>query len=156
MFTWIVENPWIFWLIVFVALLGIEMLTLDFIFLMLSGGALAALLLSFGSDNFVLQVVVFTVVALLLLFFVRPWALRRLRRHDRSTESNVDRLLGSTGTVLNPVDRSSGLVRLAGDTWSARTTDDQVLEPGTEVVVHQIDGATAVVSLEPWVQHSAG
>ena len=40
---------------------------------------------------------------------------------------------------------SGGRVKLAGETWSARTISDRI-EPGEEVVVDSIDGATAVVS----------
>jgi membrane protein implicated in regulation of membrane protease activity len=38
-------------------------------------------------------------------------------------------------------------VKLAGETWSARSFDeDQVFEPGTRVEVLKIEGATALVA----------
>jgi membrane protein implicated in regulation of membrane protease activity len=52
--------------------------------------------------------------------------------------------------VLNSVNADDGRVRLHGAEWSARTTDrDLVLPPGTVVRVVQIDGATAVVGVDP-------
>ena len=41
---------------------------------------------------------------------------------------------------------SGGLVKLAGEVWSARALDEsQVIPPGAAVDVMEIDGATAVV-----------
>ena len=36
MWEWLVENSWVLWLIVVIALAAVEMLTLDFLFLMMS------------------------------------------------------------------------------------------------------------------------
>jgi membrane protein implicated in regulation of membrane protease activity len=48
--------------------------------------------------------------------------------------------------VLERVDGSGGRIKLAGEVWSARSLDtDQVFEPGRQVDVVEIDGATAVV-----------
>jgi membrane protein implicated in regulation of membrane protease activity len=48
--------------------------------------------------------------------------------------------------VLQRVDQNGGRVKIGGEEWSARAyMPDQVLEPGTEVEVVQIEGATALV-----------
>ena len=51
-----------------------------------------------------------------------------------------------SATVLEPVTQHSGLVRLEGDVWTARSSAGAALPEGREVFVHRIDGATAVVS----------
>ena len=49
-------------------------------------------------------------------------------------------------TVLRRVDADGGLVRIGGEEWSARAYNpDQVLEPGAQVEVAKIEGATALV-----------
>lgn len=58
----------------------------------------------------------------------------------------MDALKGRQALVLETVDASGGRVKLAGEVWSARSyAPDQVFEPGSQVDVIDIDGATAVV-----------
>lgn len=137
---------WIGWLVLILIFLVIEMLTLDFTFLMLSIGGLAGL----GSDllgaPLWLQVVIAAVVAAVLVLVLRPPLLRRLRRGEDPTPSNVDALIGLSGSVMSTVSNSSGQVKLAnGDVWTARVADGSDLAPGTRVHVSRIDGAIAVV-----------
>ena len=51
-----------------------------------------------------------------------------------------------TPSCLQRVDANGGLVRIGGEDWSARAyMPDQVLEPGVQVEVAEISGATALV-----------
>ncbi|MDY0909836.1 NfeD family protein [Microbacterium sp. CFBP9034] len=136
---------WIGWLVLILAFLVIEMLTLDFTFLMLSIGGLAGLGSSILGAPLWLQVIIAGVVAAVLVLLLRPPLLRRLRRGEDTTPSNVEALIAINGRVVSTVDAHGGQVKLAnGDTWTART-DVGVLQPGTLVNVSRIDGATAVV-----------
>jgi membrane protein implicated in regulation of membrane protease activity len=55
-------------------------------------------------------------------------------------------LQGARAVVLQRVDKQGGRVKIGGEEWSARAyMPDQVLEPGTEVEVVKIEGATALV-----------
>lgn len=144
--TWIVENPFAVWLIAAIVLAVVEMLSLDFFCLMLAGGSFAATLTALATDSWTIQVLVFAVASVLLIFLVRPIIVRRLNRNAPQTLSNVDRLVGQRVEVLEDVSQVSGLVRLEGDHWTARTsTHDVVLPAGSTAVVQSIDGATAVV-----------
>ncbi len=137
---------WIAWLVVILVFLVIEMLTLDFTFLMLSLGALAGPGADLVGAPLWLQVIVAAAVAGALVAFLRPPLLHRLRRGEDARPSNVDALLGLDGRVLATVTHGTGQVKLAnGDVWTARTDTDDDLEPGTRVEVARIDGATAVV-----------
>ncbi|NEB68370.1 NfeD family protein, partial [Streptomyces fulvissimus] len=62
------------------------------------------------------------------------------------TVTGVDALKGRQAVVVERVDGSGGRIKLAGEIWSARSLDaDQSYEPGREVDVVEIEGATAVV-----------
>lgn len=157
---WLVQNGWALWLSVFLVLAVIEMLTLDLFFIMMAGGALAALASYFVGAPLWLQIVIFCVVALLMIVFVRPLGLRRLRRGPADQRTNVERLLGQSALVLEDVSETAGLVKIGGDTWSARTRGGTVLQSGRRVLVSEIDGATAIVAesnglIEPG-RHAAG
>jgi membrane protein implicated in regulation of membrane protease activity len=136
---------WIGWLVLILVFLVIEMLTLDFTFLMLSIGGLAGLITDLLGAPIWLQVIIAAGVAAILVLLLRPPLLRRLRRGEDPTPSNVDALIGLRGTVVSSVGAHGGQVKLAnGDIWTARTESGD-LDPGMPVRVSRIDGATAVV-----------
>ena len=136
---------WIGWLVLILAFLVIEMLTLDFTFLMLSIGGLAGLGADLLGAPVWLQVIVAAAVAAVLVLVLRPPLLRRLRRGEDPALSNIDALVGLTGTVVSTVSGHGGQVKLSnGDLWTARAETGE-LDPGTRVRVSRIEGATAVV-----------
>ena len=145
MFEWLGENWWALWLTVFLAFAVVEMLTLDLFLIMLGGGALAGLIADFAGADFWLQIVIFCVVSLLMIVFVRPVALNHLRKGPTEQLSNIDRLIGQPALVIEAVSSTSGLVKIGGDVWSARSAAG-VIDAGATVQVTKIDGATAVVA----------
>ncbi|WP_347107515.1 NfeD family protein [Paenarthrobacter sp. S56] len=145
MFEWLGENWWALWLTLFLAFAVVEMLTLDLFFIMLGGGALAGLVADFAGADFWLQIVIFSVVSLLMIAFVRPVALKHLHKGPAEQRTNVDRLIGQSALVMEAVSGTSGLVKIGGDVWSARSTDGTI-DAGATVQVTRIEGATAVVA----------
>lgn len=146
MFDWLVQNTWILWLVLLLGLAAVETLTLDLFFIMMSMGALAALIASLAGGAFFVQVVVFCVVSLLMVLLVRPVALRHLKLGSPEQRTNIDRLVGEYALTLEPVTGLSGTVKIGGDTWTARTADGSSVPAGERVAVARIDGATAVVA----------
>lgn len=145
MFEWIGENWWALWLTLFLAFAAVEMLTLDLFFIMLGGGALAALVADFAGADLWLQSVVFCIVSLLMIAFVRPITLKHLHKGPAEMRTNVDRLIGETALVMEAVSSTGGRVKIGGDIWSARS-ESGVLAEGQRVIVAAIEGATAVVA----------
>lgn len=135
------------WLVGGILLIGVELLTGTFVLVMLGAGALAA-----GGVAAVLNppalvdVAVFAVVSVALLFGVRP-ALRR--RIYVELEPSTNDPTGRTALVIRRVDRDGGQIKIEGELWSARSLEnDRVFEPGDRVTVMQLSGVTAVVSSE--------
>lgn len=140
------QFAWIGWLVLIMIFLVIEMLTLDFTFLMLSIGGIAGLASDLAGAPVWLQVIIAAAVAAALVLLLRPPLLRRLRRGEDPTPTNVAAVIGLTGRVLSTVTPHGGQVKLSnGDTWTARPDRPLELEPGTIVRVSRIDGATAYV-----------
>jgi len=141
---------WVFWLALILIFVIIEVVTVDFTFLMIALGSVAGLVADLFGINIGFQIIIAAVISVLLLFAVRPPLLRALKRGGDPALSNVDALLGSTGTVVADFTGVAGNVRLAnGETWTARLDghlDSATLRVGDRVVVTAIDGATAVVT----------
>ncbi len=139
------DYDWALWLGLAVLLGVVEVTTLDLIFLMLSAGALAGGAVAFAGGAVLLQVVAALAVAVAMLGVVRPVALRHLRVPSVS-RTGVAALIGQPAVALEQVDGRSGMIKLKGEVWSARTYDpSHVIEAGRTVEVVQIDGATAIV-----------
>jgi membrane protein implicated in regulation of membrane protease activity len=137
----------VIWLIAGLALIAAEVLSGEFVLLMIGGGALAAAGASaLVGGHLLVGVGVFAVASVLLLFAVRP-ALRR--RLDRGIDPGVMHhraLVGNTAFVITRVDGHGGQVKIGGELWSARSIGgDHVIEPGAKVIVMDISGATALV-----------
>lgn len=143
------EYVWIIWLTAILVLVTVEMFTLEFTFLMLALGGTGGLIGSLTGAPLWLQFVIAGVVALLLLFFVRPPLLRALRKGEDPAKSNVEALLGLFGVATTSVTHVAGEVKLSnGDVWTARLprTAETTITEGTTIVVTAIDGATALVA----------
>jgi membrane protein implicated in regulation of membrane protease activity len=137
------------WLIVGVVLIVAEVVSGDFVLVMLGVGALAGAGSAALFGNAFVDVAVFAVASIGLLVLARP-ALKRRFLSGPGVKTNVEALVGARAVTMSTVDSHGGQVKLAGEVWSARSiAEGQVIDPGTTVTVVEISGATAVVSAEP-------
>jgi membrane protein implicated in regulation of membrane protease activity len=136
----------VIWLVVGLVLVSAEVLSGEFVLLMLGGGAILAGGASLLGAGPVAGAVVFAVASVLLLFAVRPALRRRLAKGIDQSVMHHKALVGATAVVLQQVDGHGGRVKIGGDVWSARSSDGrEVIEPGRNVTVLDISGATALV-----------
>ena len=110
-----------------------------------SVGSLAALITSFITDNFWIQLVVFFVVSVAVLCLVRPLSKKYFTPKTQAT--NADRLVGQQAVVTETIDNlaATGQVKIKGQTWTARSEGDEVLSPGTRITVVRIEGVKVIV-----------
>ena len=125
-------------------LLVVEMLTVDLLFASLAFSALLAAGANAAGCDVVVQGVVFGVGAVGSLLFLRPVALKHLKKKPADHATNIEALIGAPAIALTAVTKNEGLVKLSGETWSARSFNDDI-ENGARVEVVAIEGATAVV-----------
>lgn len=137
---------WIGWLVLIAVFLVIEMLSLDFTFLMLGLGSAVGLITDIVGLPLWAQVIVAAAAAALFILVIRPPLLRRLRRGEDPTKSNVEALIDLRGIALLDITQVSGQVKLSnGDTWTARSAGGVPILKGSPVAVTAINGATAIV-----------
>jgi membrane protein implicated in regulation of membrane protease activity len=134
------------WWLIVGAVLGVPLVVTAMPeFGMFAIGAGASALTAAVGGGTVAQFAVFLVVSVALVVFVRPLAMRSLRRGPQ-VRTGIDALTGATALVLEQVDEHGGRIKLQGEVWSARALDPgQVFAAGQQVNVAQIDGATALV-----------
>lgn len=136
----------IYWIIIFIVLLIIEIATLGLTTVWFAAGALAAFLAGILGAGLAVQIVLFLVVSIVLLVLTRPVALKYFNNKRQST--NVESIIGRQGVVLETIDtiKSQGLVEVDGETWSARTDEPEgVIPKDTVVSVEGVQGVKLIV-----------
>ena len=141
---------WIIWLVLALLFVIVELLTLEFTFLMLAGGTLlGGLGVYLLGGPWWLQIGMAAALSALLLFTIRPLLLRLLRRGREPARTNVDALYGMGARVTSPFVDGYGAVRLDnGETWTAKIAEEttDIPSPGARVAVVAVLGATVEVA----------
>jgi membrane protein implicated in regulation of membrane protease activity len=136
---------WWLWLLVGLALLGIEMLTPGGFFTIFFGVAaiIVGVLTRFGlAGPAWMQWIWFSGLSIASLLFLRKPLLDWMRRREVKRPA-VDTLVGETAVVLEPVPGNGvGKAELRGTSWSARSADGSSLPAGTRCRVDRVDGLT--------------
>jgi len=140
-------SDWAWWLIAAVVLGVGEMASGGTFFLApFAVGALIASIAAVAGLGGVVQLVFFLLISGGVFAFLRPIA-RRHMTMPAQLRTGTAALVGQKATVLEPISREGGSVRIGGEVWSARPYDeDELIEVGKRVHVMQIKGATALVS----------
>lgn len=145
------------WIVVLIAAVIIEIITLGLSSIWFAGGALVALIVAAFHGPVWVQIACFVVVSLLLLFFTRPIAVKYFNK-DR-VRTNAESVVGRQGIVKNEVNNLKGLgmVTVGGQEWSAKSAqDNEVLTEGSVVEVVAISGVklicTPVLGVAPVVE----
>ena len=136
----------VFWLILLILLLIIEIITVGLTSIWAAGGALAALLLSMIRVPIIWQVITFFVVTFVLLWFTRPFAVKIINSQREKT--NYEGIIGKTIRIAERVDNlnQTGMAVVNGQEWTVRAEDDkEVLEPETLAKVVNISGVKLIV-----------
>lgn len=136
----------IYWLLLIIVLLVIEIITLGLTTIWFAGGALAAFGAGVIGFGLVVQVVVFVVVSVLLLVLTRPLAVKYFNQERQKT--NAESLIGQQALVIEDIDtlQSAGRVEVNGQEWSAKTDEpDGKIEKNKIVVIDGIQGVKLIV-----------
>ena len=139
----------IFWMVILIICIVIEVLTLGLTTIWFAAGALVAIFAALLYAPIFVQVILFLLVSLTLLFFTRPIAVKYFNR-DR-VKTNVESMVGRQAIVIGEIDnvQATGQVTVSGQEWSARSWDDKVRIPaGAVVVVVAISGVKLIVRTE--------
>ena len=134
------------WLGIMIVLLLIEAATVGLTTIWFAAGALVAMILCALGIGAFGQWAVFFIVSLVLLYFIRPFALKWMTPHKLRTnyENAVDKTVRITERVDNIA--GTGAAVLNGQEWTARMQQDDVtLEQGELAKVAAVEGVKLIL-----------
>lgn len=135
----------IVWAVLVVAFLVIEAASVQLMSIWFAVGALGALIANFCGANIAVQVVIFILVSILCLVLTRPFVKKFVK--VRQVKTNADRLIGQEALVTDDINniQQTGLVKISGSVWTARSSENEEIPAGTIVEVEKIEGVKMFV-----------
>lgn len=125
------------WLIFFIILVIVELITVNLVTIWFAFGALVTSLVSLYTTDTVILLAVFTLVSLLLLLITKP-VVKKLKV-KKVVATNLDQVIGKTGVVTEPIAKDKiGEVKVLGKTWSAYS--DKEISKDKKVKILSISG----------------
>lgn len=136
----------IVWTIVLIAALIVEGATFALVAIWFAAGALGALIAAGLGAPFIVQLIIFTVLAAVMLIFTRPLLKKLFPNKFIPTNSELE--VGKTAVVIEAVENASGKgrVKLGGVNWAAVSENGEDIPADEIVVVKEIRSAKVVVA----------
>lgn len=142
------ENLWLAWLLVSLLCLVLELTNGDFFIICFAIGGTAVTILAAFCDSFTAQVILFAVVSVLSIFFIRPFALKYLHKNKEQRVSNADAIIGRIGRITERIEPNEyGRVKIDGDYWKAQANNNTAIEEGTQVRIVKLDSIIVTVEI---------
>jgi membrane protein implicated in regulation of membrane protease activity len=143
-------DAWVIWVVAAVVLLIAEATTSAFIAIYFGLAAIAAAAVALTGVGVVVQLIAFAALSVGSLTLTRP-ALKRAIGSTHLHRTGVDAMQGKIGVVTRSIgELESGLVKIGGETWTARSFyDEEPIAEGSRVEVVKIEGVTALVIPAP-------
>lgn len=142
---YLVNNPWIAWLVVAVFFLVVELLTTTLVSIWFVPAAIITCLLTFVIDSLVWQIAIFVVLSAVFMVVAR----RIYKKHIKKPVDDVDqneKLLGRTAIVTEETNAISGRILVGDVYWRAVSGDGAEIPKGETVVIKGVKGTTLVIN----------
>lgn len=149
MIDYIFQNLWLFWTIITIVCLIMELSSGDFYVTCFAIGALSSVVSALIGLPFWVQVVVWAICSVLSIWLIRPHLVSAIRRGADDRKSNADALMGQIGEVSQTIVVGDyGRVKLDGDDWKAEAPAAKFnLKVGTKVRV--VGRESIILQVEP-------
>lgn len=137
----------LFWLGLMIVFLIIEAITVGLATIWFAVGALAAMIAAALGGGIAIQIMLFFLASLALLFFTRPLAVKYF--NGNKIRTNYEDAVDKTVRITERVDNISGTgaAMLNGQEWTARMkSDDMALEQGELAKVISIEGVKLILT----------
>lgn len=134
----------LFWLILAVVFLIVELMTTALVSVWFIPGALVTALVALVWDNIPAQIVLFVLLSAVSLVLFRKLYFRKFKKTEDTVDAD-NRLIGRTAIAAEPISPENGKV-LVGDVYWRAVSDKDDIESGAFVEIKSVEGTTLVVS----------
>ena len=137
------------WLGIMIAAVVVEVCTAQMVSVWFAIGALCSFFVALaGVEQLWIQIVVFVIASAITVIVTRPLVKKLVNK--RAEPTNADMVIGKIGVVTEKIDNlaPTGLVKVNGNVWTARSVDDSVIEENDRVVIKEISGVKLLVVKE--------
>ena len=119
-------------------------MTAGFLVFWFAIGSVFAMIVSFFTENIIVQASIFLISSIILIFATRKFVNHFLKQTE---SSNINSFVGQTGRVTVDIDplTSQGQIKVGGETWTAISESGKNIQKDTEVIITKITGVKAVV-----------
>ncbi len=147
MVDYFMTNLWLAWLIISIVCVIVEMTSFDFFVTCFAIGALGAMVGAIVGVPFWMQIIVWAVVSVLSIMFIRPALTNVIHAHGDKRLSNADALIGKEGKVIETIIADGfGYVKIDGDEWRSVAADGLEIAKGEKVKVISRDSIILTVT----------
>ena len=141
---------WQVWLILAGIFVIFEMIIpTDFLIFWVGVGAIVSCITSVFVDSITVQIAVFCISSILLIFCTKPFV-KKFMKKSPDVHTNAYSIVGKKGLVIteiNPI-QGTGQIKVDNETWSAKTIGTEVIPKDTQITITAIEGVKAVVSAD--------
>ena len=136
----------VYWIILFLVLLLIELATVNLVSIWFAVGALGAFVTSFFTDSILIQLSVFVVISVVSLLVTLP-LVKKFKGKEKIVPTNLDRVIGKEAEVIKEIKPNHyGEVEVFGTIWTATSKD--TFKVGEKAKVLKMDGVKLIVERE--------
>lgn len=120
-------------------------MTVNLVTIWFIASGLVSLVLSFFTDNFLIQFSVFVILGLVLLVTTRSWLTKLIQ--PKKSKTNLDRVIGMKGIVTEDITPlNPGEVKVDGKKWSAFSKE----KISVDSIVRILDIEGVKLKVERW------
>ena len=135
----------IFWLIVAIFFVAIDILTSAFVFCWFGIGAVVSIVLSLMNVKFAIQFIAFTVVSLIAIAIGYPLTKNAVKKSVKHTPLMEETYIGKTFTAEKDIEET-GRVKVSGNYWTTEKKKKKILK-GQKFQVTGIDGNKLIIKV---------
>lgn len=138
---------WSIWLILCGVFLLIEIFNISFLLIWPGIGSFFAFIAAVLGLPVEIQIAVFAITTIIMIIFMKPLTQKFFKNKD-ITKMNNNAMIGKEGVVVKEISplEETGQVKVAGELWSAITTNDEKIQINEIIKVMRVDGVKLVVT----------
>lgn len=136
----------IIWILVAIFVIAIDVVTSSFIFMWLSIGALAAIILSLLGISILWQIIAFLIVGVVTISIGYPWAKKKFKADVNQVLTMEQTYIGKEMIATEDMEETSR-IKVSGIYWTAYNKG-KTIKKGKKYIITGIEGNKLIVSLK--------